>query len=328
MNRLFKRVAAGCAALLAATAAFAAGEATGWPTKPLTLVVPFTPGGITDSTSRLLAQKLGEKLGQQVVVDNRPGAGGSIGVEYAVRQPADGYTLIYGTQGTHAANLALYKNIRYDPVKDFMPVHGIAESPLVLVINPNRPFKTVAELVAHAKQNPGKLNYGSAGAGTGTHLTSELFQTTAGIKMTHVPYKGSSPVLTDLIAGNLDLAFDYAAVVLPFVQSGKLKALAVTGKTRLSSAPDLPTIGELGFPEAESAAWGVVFVNSKTPAPIVKQLADAMSEAIVHPEVLASTEKFGSVPMRGMRGERLDAFVKSEVVRWRTVVQNSGAKLD
>jgi tripartite-type tricarboxylate transporter receptor subunit TctC len=290
--------------------------------------VPFPPGGITDNTSRLLAQKLGDKLGQQVVVDNRPGAGGSIGVDYAVRQPADGYTLIYGTQGTHAANLALYKNVRYDPVKDFTAVHGMSESPLILVINPSKPFKTVPELVAYARQNPGKLNFGSAGAGTATHLTAELFQSTAGVKMTHVPYKGSSPALTDLIAGNLDLAFDYAAVVLPFVQSGKLKALAVTGKSRLSSAPDLPTVGELGYPGAQSSAWGAMFVSSKTPAPIVKRLADAMAEVIVNPEVLAATEKFGSVPMRGMRGEKLDAFVKSEMTRWREVVQNSGARLE
>ncbi|AVQ85038.1 MULTISPECIES: Bug family tripartite tricarboxylate transporter substrate binding protein [unclassified Variovorax] len=328
MKTFLKAIAAlGCALLLSAPG-HAASEADGWPSRPLTFVVPFPPGGITDNTSRLLAQKLGEKLGQPVVVENRPGAGGSIGVDSAARQPADGYTLIYGTQGTHAANLALYKNVRYDPVKDFTAVHGMSESPLILVINPNKPFKTVPELVEYAKKNPGKLNFGSAGAGTATHLTAELFQTTAGIRMTHVPYKGSSPALTDLIAGNLDLAFDYAAVVLPFVQSGKLKALAVTGKSRLSSAPDLPTVGELGYPGAASSAWGAMFVSSKTPAPIVKRLADAMAEAIVNPELLAATEKFGSVPMRGMRGEKLDAFVKSEMTRWRDVVQSSGAKLE
>lgn len=328
MKTFLKALAAVSGALLLSTAVHAAGEADGWPSRPLTFVVPFPPGGITDNTSRLLAQKLGDKLGQQVVVENRPGAGGSIGVEYAVRQPADGYTLIYGTQGTHAANLALYKNVRYDPVKDFTAVHGMSESPLILVINPNKPFKTVPELVAYAKQNPGKLNFGSAGAGTATHLTAELFQTTAGVKMTHVPYKGSSPALTDLIAGNLDLAFDYAAVVLPFVQSGQLKALAVTGKSRLGSAPDLPTVAELSYPGAESSAWGAMFVSSKTPAPIVKRLADAMAEVIVNPELLAATEKFGSVPMRGKRGEKLDAFVKSEMTRWREVVQSSGAKLE
>lgn len=328
MNILLKAVALCGGALLLASTAGAAGEADGWPSKPLTFVVPFPPGGITDNTSRLLAQKLGEKLGQQVIVDNRPGAGGSIGVDYAVRQQADGYTLIYGTQGTHAANLALYKSVRYDPIKDFTGVHGMSESPLVLVINPDKPFKTVPELVAYAKRNPGKLNFGSAGAGTATHLTAELFQTTAGIKMTHVPYRGSSPVITDLIAGNLDLAFDYAAVVLPFVQSGKLKALAVTGKSRLSMAPDLPTVGELGYPAAQSSAWGAMFVSSKTPAAIVKRLTDAMAEVIVNPEVLAATEKYGTVPMRGMRDEKLEAFVKSEMTRWREVVQNSGAKLE
>ena len=328
MKTFLKAIALGGGALFLLSAVHAAGEVESWPSKPLTFVVPFPPGGITDNTSRLLAQKLGDKLGQQVVVENRPGAGGSIGVDYAVRQPADGHTLIYGTQGTHAANLALYKNVRYDPVKDFTAVHGMSESPLILVINPNKPFKTVPELVGYAKRNPGKLNFGSAGAGTATHLTAELFQATAGIKMTHVPYKGSSPALTDLIAGNLDMAFDYAAVVLPFVQSGKLKALAVTGKSRLTSAPDLPTIGELGYPGAESSAWGAMFVSAKTPAPIVKRLADAMAEVIVNPELLAATEKFGSVPMRGMRGEKLDAFVKSEMTRWREVVQNSGAKLE
>ena len=328
MKTFLKAIALGGGALFLLSAVHAAGEVESWPSKPLTFVVPFPPGGITDNTSRLLAQKLGDKLGQQVVVENRPGAGGSIGVDYAVRQPADGYTLIYGTQGTQAANLALYKNVRYDPVKDFTAVHGMSESPLILVINPNKPFKTVLELVGYAKRNPGKLNFGSAGAGTATHLTAELFQSTAGIKMTHVPYKGSSPALTDLIAGNLDMAFDYAAVVLPFVQSGKLKALAVTGKSRLTSAPDLPTIGELGYPGAESSAWGAMFVSAKTPAPIVKRLADAMAEVIVNPELLAATEKFGSVPMRGMRGEKLDAFVKSEMTRWREVVQNSGAKLE
>ncbi len=318
------------AALLAsaALAAGAADDTAGWPSRPLTFVVPFTPGGITDSSSRLLAQKLGEKLGQQVVVDNRPGAGGSIGVEYALRQPADGYTLIYGTQGTHAANLALYKNVRYDPVKDFKPVHGMSESPLILVANPARPFSSVAELVAYAKANPGKLNFGSAGPGTGTHLVAELFQASAGIRMTHVPYKGSSPVLTDLIAGNLDLAFDYAAVVMPFVQSGKLKALAVTGNARLASAPQLRTMAELGHPAAEAAAWGAVFVAAKTPAPIVQRLSKAIGEAIVDPEVLAATEKNGGTPMRGMDSEKLGAFVKSEVVRWRDVVERSGAKLD
>ena len=299
-----------------------------WPTKPITFIVPFTPGGITDQTSRQLAKLLSTQLNQSVVVDNRPGAGGSIGVEAGARAPADGYTLVFGTQGTQAANLALYKNVRYDPVTDFVPVHGLSETPLMLVINPSRPYKTVPELIAYAKANPGKLNFGSAGPGTGTHLTAELFQTAAGIKMTHVAYRGSSPALTDLMAGNVDLLFDSPAVVIPFIQGKKLTALAVTSKKRLASAPDVPTVGELGMPSAESTAWSAVFVPAKTPPEIVKRLGDEIAKAIVDPEMLQSTERFGSVPQIGLRDEKLGAFVKSEMVRWRAVVQQSGAKLD
>jgi tripartite-type tricarboxylate transporter receptor subunit TctC len=328
MQKFWKTAFVGLAAvsaLLGGTAR-AAGEA--WPTKPITFVVPFTPGGITDNTSRVLAKIVGDKLGQPVVVDNRPGAGGSIGVEAASRQAPDGYTLIYGTQGTQAANLALYKNIRYDPVKDFVPVHAMSETPLILVINPNRPFKTVPELIAYAKANPGKLNFGSAGPGTGTHLTAELFQVATGTKMTHVPYKGSSPALTDLMAGNLDLMFDYPVVVMPFVQAGKLKPLAMTGRARLSVMPEVPTVGELGFPRAESSAWSAVFVPAKTPPEVVKKLGDAIALAIVDPEMLQVTEKFGSVPLKDLRDARLGEFVKTEMVRWREVVQQSGARID
>src|SRR6218665_2478320 len=221
MDKFCKKALAGLGVVAALAPAEAAGQT--WPTRPFSFVVPFTPGGITDSNSQLLAKILSDKLGQPVVVENRPGAGGSIGVEAAVRQPPDGYTMIYGTSGTQAANLALYKNIRYDPVKDFVPVHALSATPLVLVVHPERPFKTVPALIAYAKAHPGQLNFGSAGAGTGTHLSAELFQATTGIRMTHVPYKGSSPALTDLMAGNLDLMFDYAAVVLPFVQAGKLR---------------------------------------------------------------------------------------------------------
>ncbi|MBB1633423.1 tripartite tricarboxylate transporter substrate binding protein [Cupriavidus sp. UME77] len=326
MRRTLKKLVVFSMAGLALGVVQAADDA--WPIRPITFVVPFPPGGITDSTSRQLAKLLGAQLGQSVVVDNRPGAGGSIGVESASRQPADGYTIIYGTQGTHGANLALYKNVRYDPVADFVPVHAMSETPLMLVIYPGRPFKTVPELIAYAKANPGKLNFGSAGPGTATHLTAELFQSAAGIKMTHVPYRGSTPALTDLMSGSLDLMFDYPAVALPFIQAHKLKALAVTSKARLASAPDVPTVGELGLPKAESTAWGAVFVPAKTPPDIVKRLGDEIAKAIVNPEMLQSTEKFGSVPLTGLRDAKLAAFVKSEMTRWRAVVQQSGAKLD
>ncbi len=323
---IFRKIATGL--VVAGALISAVHAADSWPSKPISFVVPFTPGGITDSTSRVLTKLLSARLGQPVMVENRPGAGGSIGIESASRQAPDGYTIMYGTSGTHAANLALYKNVRYDPVTDFVPVHGLSQTPLILVINPTRPFKTVPELIAYAKANPGKLNFGSAGPGTGTHLTAELFQVATGTKMTHVPYKGSSPALTDLMAGNLDLMFDYPAVVMPFTKANKLLALAVTSKSRLSITPDLPTVGELGFPDAESTAWGAVFAPAKTPPDIVKRIGDAIASAIVDPEMLAITEKFGSVPSRDLRDAKLGAFVKSEVVRWREIVRVSGAKLD
>lgn len=327
MKKFWEKALAGLCAT-AATLSAAQVMAQTWPTRPITFVVPFTPGGVTDNTSRLLAKILGDKLGQSVVVDNRPGAGGSIGVEAASRQPPDGYTMIYGTQGTQAANLALYKNIRYDPVKDFVPVHAMTETPLILVINPARPFKTVPELIAYAKANPGKLNFGSAGAGTGTHLTAELFQMATGTKMTHVPYKGSSPALNDLMAGNLDLMFDYAVVVTPLIQAGKLQPLAVTGKNRLSIAPEIPSVSELGFPKAESTAWSAVFLPAKTPPDIAKRLGDAIAQAMVHPDMVQMSEKAGSIPLTDMRDAKLGEFVKTEIVRWREIVQTSGAKLN
>jgi tripartite-type tricarboxylate transporter receptor subunit TctC len=299
-----------------------------WPDRPIKLIVPFTPGGVTDNTSRLLAKLLEPHLGQPVIVDNRPGAGGSIGVEAAARQAPDGYTMVYGTQGTHAANLALYKNLKYDPVADFVPVAGISESPLVLVINPNQPFKTFPELIAYAKANPGKLNYGSAGPGTGTHLTAELFQDVTGIKMTHVAYKGSNPALTDLVAGRLDLMFDYPVTVLPLASGNRLSALAVTSKTRLSSAPDVRAISEFGLTGAESSSWGAIFMPAKTSPAIVKKMADAIEKAMADPEMVANNQKYGTIPMQGMRDQKLGDFVKTELVRWRDLVQKTGASLD
>ncbi|MCA7082483.1 tripartite tricarboxylate transporter substrate binding protein [Cupriavidus sp. DB3] len=315
------------AAVLAPGATSAQGAPANWPSKPITFVVPFTPGGITDNVSRMLAKKLGEQLGQPVVVDNKPGAGGSIGVEAASRQPPDGYTMIYGTQGTHAANLALYKNLRYDPIADFVPVHGISTTPLILVVNASQPFKTVADVVAYAKAHPGKLNFASAGPGTGTHLTAEVFQKAAGIEMTHVPYKGSNPALNDLTAGNVNLMFDYPVVVMPLIQAGKLRPLVVTAKSRLKVVPDVPTIAEAGYPGAETSAWSAVFMPAKTPPEIARRLGDEIARAIASPEMLAITEKFGSTPLTDIRDTRLQSMVKSEMVRWREVVRQSGATL-
>lgn len=299
-----------------------------WPVRPINFVVPFTPGGVTDNTARTLGKLLSARLGQAVVVDNRPGAGGSVGVEYGARQAPDGYTIILGTQGTQAANLALYKNVRYDPIKDFVPVHGLAEISLLLVVNPERPYKTASELIAYAKANPGKVNFASAGAGTGTHLTAELFQAAAGIKMTHIPYKGSVPALTDLLAGNVDVMFDYASVLLPHVQANKLRPLAYTGKSQLALIPSVPTVGELGYPNAQASGWSAVFLPARTPPAIAKRLADEVARTLEDPEMLQLSEKAGGVPMRGMREAKLGSFIKTEMVKWRDIVKRSGATLD
>ena len=328
MKQLFKILLVATAVAVNMVSAQAAEDAAAWPTKPITFVVPFTPGGITDINARVLAKILGESLGQSVMVENRPGAGGSIGVEAASRRPPDGYTMIYCTQGTHAVNPALYKNVQYDSIKDFVPVHGMTRTPLILVVNASKRFKTVADLVAYAKANPDKLNFGSAGPGTGTHLTAELFQIAAGVKMTHVPYKGSSPALTDLIAGNIDLMFDYLIATQSLMKAGKLRPLAVTSKERLSIVPDLPTIVELGYPGAQSDSWSAVFLPAGTPPLIARRLGDAIANAIVNPEMLENTEKFGSVPLVGLRGDKLGELVASELVRWRDIVKLSSVTIN
>lgn len=302
-------------------------RAQNWPTKPITWVVPFTPGGITDTSARTIGRRLGELLGQQVLIENRPGAGGSLGSEQVARAPADGHTWLYGTQGTMAANLALYKGLKYDPLKDFTHVHGMFISPTIVVVDGQRPWKTVADLVRDAKAKPGHLNYGSAGAGTGTHLTAELFQTESGTKLTHVPYKGSAPALQDMLGGRLDLMFDYVATLLPHLQSGKLRALAVMHTDRLELLPDLPTIVQAGYPKAVSAAWSSIVVPAGTPPDAVKRIGDAMATVLREKDVIAPFTTAGSKPMLEVRDKALADLVAAEQVKWADVVRRSGATL-
>lgn len=302
--------------------------AQGYPEHSIRMVVPYAAGGSVDLLGRSIAEKMSVALGKSVIADNRVGANGTIAHEIVATAPPDGYTI--GMSGTSPLVLAPWqiKNLPYDTTKDFAFLACPGTTPFVLDVSPSLPVKNIKELVAYAKAHPGKLNFGSAGPGTGTHLTAELFQVATGTRMTHVPYKGSSPALTDLMAGNLDLMFDYPVVVMPFVKAGKLKPLAVTGKGRLTAAPDIPAVGELGFPKAESSAWSAVFLPAKTPPEIAKRLGDAIAQAIVDPEMLQVTEKFGSVPLKELRDARLGEFVKTEMVRWRDVVQASGAKLE
>jgi tripartite-type tricarboxylate transporter receptor subunit TctC len=326
-----KKIVHRCSAALLAGLALVAGAVQAqskYPSQPIKWVVPFTPGGITDSTSRTLAKKLSDALGQQVIVENRPGGGGMLGTEVVARAAPDGYTWIYGTSGTMAANLALYKKVRYDPFKDFTPVHGMFVTPLVLVVNASRPYKTVADLIAYAKANPGKVNYGSAGTGTGTHLTAELFQAATGTKMVHVPYKGSAPAIYDLLAGEVDVMFDYPQIVASHVTVGKLRALAVTNETRVQLLNDVPTVVEAGVPGALSAAWSAILVPANTPPEIVTRLSDEIGKALADPELQQLFMKAGSMPLVGVSGKKLEEFMRSEATKWTAVVKRSGAQLD
>src|SRR5512144_893249 len=245
MNARIPLVLAAAAAMLSA-APFAIAQAPAYPTKPIRIVVPFPPGGATDILARDVAQKLTEAWGQSVIVDNRPGAGGNIGSELVAKSAADGYTLEMGTVGTHAINASLYARMPYDHVKDFAPIILVAAVPNVLEVNPALPVKSVQELIAYAKANPGKLNFASSGNGTSIHLSGELFKVMAGVQMTHVPHTGSAPALQDLIGGQVQLMFDNLPPSLPQIKAGKLRALAVTTATRSPALPDLPTIAESG----------------------------------------------------------------------------------
>lgn len=299
-----------------------------FPAKPITWVVPFTPGGVTDTTSRAISKKMGEVLGQPFVVENRPGVGGSLATEQVMSAPADGYTVLYATSGTMAANLALYKNLKYQPLRDFIPVHGMFMSPTVVVVEASRPYKTMAELINFAKANPGTLNYGSAGPGTGTHLTSEMVQAKTGGKMTHVPYKGSTPALQDLLGGRLDLMYDYTVLLLPHIKAGKLRALAVMGNKRLPALPDVPTIAEAGFPGLESSSWSGIVVPANTPPAVVKKLSAAMHAALTDKAVVAPFEEIGSQPLVEHDETKFKAFIADEMKKWAEVVKVSGATLN
>jgi tripartite-type tricarboxylate transporter receptor subunit TctC len=326
--RALHQMAFGLVAGLALSALPRHAQAQAYPAKPITWVVPFTPGGVTDTTSRAISKKMGELLGQPFVVENRPGVGGSLATEQVASAPPDGYTVLYATSGTMAANLALYKNLKYQPLKDFIPVHGMFLSPTVLVVEASRPYKTMAELITFAKANPGALNYGSAGPGTGTHLTSEMVQAKTGTKMAHVPYKGSTPALQDLLGGRLDLMYDYTVTLLPHIKAGKLRALAVMGTRRLPALPDVPTIAEAGFPGLESSSWSGIVVPAGTPAPVVRKLSQAMHDALSDKSVVGPFEEIGSQPLVDHDEKKFHSFIADEMKKWAEVVKVSGATLN
>ena len=284
----------------AALAAFAtlAHAQTPYPTKPIRIVVPFPAGGTTDILARAVAQRLTETLGQPVVVDNRPGAGGNIGAELVAKAAPDGYTLLMGTVGTHAINASLYAKMPYDHVRDFAPVILVAGVPNVLVINPALPVNSVQELIAYGKANPGKLNFASSGNGTSIHLSAELFKTMTGVQMAHVPYKGSAPALVDLMGGQVQLMFDNLPSALPQIKAGKLKALAVTSAQRSSALPDVPTVIESGLPGFEASSWFGLLAPAGTPKDIIAKLNGEVAKWLATPGSQGKAGRAGRDPGR------------------------------
>ena len=316
-------------ASLAALAIVAPGSALAqsYPTKPIRLVVPFPAGGPTDIVARPLAQALSEALGQQVVVDNRGGAGGGIGADIVAKAPTDGYTLLMATVGTHAINASLYKSLPYDPVKDFTPIGLVAAAPVALVAHPSVPVNSVSELIALAKKSPGSVSFGTAGNGTPGHLTGEMFKTAAHVELKHVPYKGSAPALSDLIGGQIQLMFDPLQTSLPHVQSGKLKLLGVSSAKRSSVVPNVPTFAESGHRDFEATAWWGVFAPANLPAPIATQLNTEV-DRIARSEAFRDRLAPLGVQVIGGTRESFAQFQQRELAKWGKAVRDSGASID
>ena len=297
-----------------------------YPTRPVRLIVATVPGGGTDAIARILGAKLTELLGQQFVIDNRGGAGGIIGTELVARAPADGYTLLMGFIASLAMNPALTRT-PYDTLKDFAPVSLVAEAQYVLTIHPSIPPRTVKDLVAYAKANPGRINYASAGSGTPVHLAAELFKSMAGVSMVHVPYKGGGPAAAAVLRGESQLIFGSVTATMPQIKAGKLIALGVTGPKRLPSAPQYPTIAELGYPGFEVTSWYGVLAPSRTPPGIIARLLAAVVNAVRAPEVREQMARQGLEPI-GSTPAEFAAHLKREVARWARVVKEAGIKAD
>lgn len=311
------------AGLLGGTSALA----QAYPTKPVTIIVPFAAGGTTDILARIIGQALTAELGQSVVVDNRAGAGGNIGGQAAAKATPDGHTLFMGTVGTHAINASLYKKMPFDPVKDFAPLTRVANVPNLLVANPAQPYKSVKDLIAYAKANPGKVNFGSAGNGSSIHLSGELFKSLAKVDMQHVPYKGSAPAVTDLLGNQIGIMFDNMPSAIQHVRSGKLVPLAVTTAKRSPELPNVPTIAEAGVPGYEATSWFGMFAPAGTPAPVLAKLNAAIVKVLAQPDVKKKINEQGA-EVYSETPEQFAAFIQAESVKWGKVVKESGASLD
>jgi tripartite-type tricarboxylate transporter receptor subunit TctC len=318
-------------ALLATGAAFGAGiashaSAETYPDKPIKMICPFPPGGPIDTMARLTAQDITTRIGQQVIVENRPGAGSTIGFKAAAAAEPDGYTLLYGSSGSLGVAPALYPSLDVEPLKYFTPVASTSLLPHVMVIGPSVPAKTLAEFVAYAKANPGKLNYG-AGLGTPPHLLSTLFKTKAGLDVTYIPYKGSAASVTDLLGGQTHFTIDGMLILMPQIKQGKLRALAVARPERWPDLPDVPTFIESGYPDLNIDAWTGVMAPRGTPAPIVARLNAAINDGLKTEQTRTALARFSALPKLGSPAD-FEAFLKSEAPRWAEMVKLSGAKVE
>ncbi|HUR90913.1 MAG TPA: tripartite tricarboxylate transporter substrate binding protein [Ramlibacter sp.] len=316
-------------ALTAMGCALLAGRAfaQSWPARAIKLVVPFPAGGSTDIVGRIVADKLAVALGQPVVVDNRGGAGGTSGSDVVAKSPADGYSLLVATSSTHAIAPSLYPKLPYDPLRDFTPVSLVGTATILLVTHPSVPVKTVSELIAYAKAHPGQLMFGSTGNGSVSHLTAEYFKSSAGIDMQHIPYKGDSPLSVDLIAGRVQVAFGTAVAFLPYVQQGKLNALAVTDAKPSPIAPNLPTVASSGLPGFEALQWFGILAPAGTPKEVVVRLNAEIGKILQMPDVVDRLRGLG-IAIDGGTSDSFAAFLRAEHAKWGKIVKTSGAKVD
>ena len=298
-----------------------------YPARPIHIVVPSAPGDGSDLTSRLISDKLSAALGQPVVVDNRLGAGGVVGTEFAARQPADGYTLIMGNAGSHAINASLYSKLSHDPAKDFVAVALVGIAPNMMVVNPSLPVQSVAEFIAYAKAHPGQVDFASGGNGSSAHLSAELFKSMTGISMNHVPYKGATPALTDVIGGQVQLMIGNMPPMLPHVKAGKLRALAVTTSRRYPGLADVPTVAESGLAGYETLAWFGLFAPAGTPKAIVARLNREVNAIVAQADIRERLLGFGMEPVPGTP-EDFAARQAADIAKWKKVVADSGAKVD
>jgi tripartite-type tricarboxylate transporter receptor subunit TctC len=298
--------------------------AQSWPSRPLRLVIPFAPGGGADIAGRVIGQELSDVLQQSVVIENRTGAGGTIAPNNVAKSPPDGYSLVLGHLGGIAIAPHLYKDLPFDPINDLAPVTLVVNGLSVLVVNPDLPVKSVGELIAHAKANPGQLSFSSAGSGTDTHLAGELFKSMTGTTMVHVPYRGGAPALVDLLAGRVQLAFASVATTISAIQTGKLRAIAMTGKNRFEGLPGVPTISESGVPGYEINNWYGIFVPANTPQDIIQRLNTETIKILQKPDVRAKLIAAGLEPIWSTPAEFSD-YVRAETAKWRKIVVDSGA---